>query len=131
MSMVALLSDQGTAVNPGLCGLHELDPVARNNLRKVVHQYQWQDVPDPFGQPFTDVSDNEAVYCYVCGNYSDGTDQGPFIEEVEFCGCTNEELEAGSTCGQPKCPNAPVDDGTTIFIDPYDTDDEARRKMGI
>jgi hypothetical protein len=28
------------------------------------------------------------------------------VEEVEFCGCTNEELEAGKTCGQPQCPNA-------------------------
>ena len=27
------------------------------------------------------------------------------VEEVEFCGCTNEELEAGHTCGQPTCPN--------------------------
>lgn len=27
------------------------------------------------------------------------------VEEVEFCGCTNEELEAGRTCGQDTCPN--------------------------
>ena len=27
-------------------------------------------------------------------------------EDVEFCGCTNEELERGRTCGQPQCPNA-------------------------
>lgn len=26
-------------------------------------------------------------------------------EEVEFCGCTNEELEEGRTCGQVQCPN--------------------------
>lgn len=30
---------------------------------------------------------------------------GIVTEEVEFCGCTNEELEAGRTCGQPQCPN--------------------------
>lgn len=28
------------------------------------------------------------------------------IEAVELCGCTNEQLEAGVTCGQPQCPNA-------------------------
>lgn len=28
----------------------------------------------------------------------------PPIEEVGFCGCTNEELEAGATCLQPECP---------------------------
>lgn len=27
------------------------------------------------------------------------------IKEVEFCGCTNEKLERGETCGQPQCPN--------------------------
>src|SRR5215469_2202849 len=26
-------------------------------------------------------------------------------EDVEICGCTNEELEAGLTCGQDNCPN--------------------------
>lgn len=29
------------------------------------------------------------------------------VEDVEFCGCTNTALEAGRTCGQPQCPNAP------------------------
>lgn len=27
------------------------------------------------------------------------------ITEVPFCGCTNDELEQGKTCGQPQCPN--------------------------
>lgn len=27
------------------------------------------------------------------------------VEEVAFCGCTNEELEAGRTCAQMGCPN--------------------------
>lgn len=27
------------------------------------------------------------------------------IEEVPFCGCTNEQLEHGQSCGQPQCPN--------------------------
>lgn len=27
------------------------------------------------------------------------------IEDVEFCDCTNEELEAGRSCSQPTCPN--------------------------
>lgn len=27
------------------------------------------------------------------------------IEAVPFCGCTNEQLEAGRTCGLPECPN--------------------------
>lgn len=30
---------------------------------------------------------------------------GVVVEEVDICGCTNEELEAGRTCGQPECPN--------------------------
>lgn len=33
-------------------------------------------------------------------------------EEVPFCGCTNEELEAGRSCGQPTCPNRTA--GSTI-----------------
>lgn len=27
------------------------------------------------------------------------------VVEVDFCGCTNTELERGKTCGQPSCPN--------------------------
>lgn len=27
------------------------------------------------------------------------------IETVDFCGCTNDQLEAGKTCGFPQCPN--------------------------
>lgn len=33
--------------------------------------------------------------------------QGPGVEDVDFCGCTNEELEADRTCGEPQCPNLP------------------------
>lgn len=29
------------------------------------------------------------------------------ITEVPICGCTNTDLEAGRTCGQPECPNLP------------------------
>ena len=32
---------------------------------------------------------------------------GVVVEEVPFCGCTNEELERGRTCGQDQCPNNP------------------------
>jgi hypothetical protein len=35
------------------------------------------------------------------------------IEEVGFCGCTNEQLEAGRTCGQLACPNASAIDYDT------------------
>lgn len=38
----------------------------------------------------------------------------PF-EEVAFCGCTNERLEAGRTCGQPQCPNARLPHCTLTF----------------
>lgn len=27
------------------------------------------------------------------------------IEKVEFCGCTNDQLERGTSCGLPQCPN--------------------------
>jgi hypothetical protein len=27
------------------------------------------------------------------------------VEEVEFCGCTNDQLERGTSCGLPQCPN--------------------------
>ena len=27
------------------------------------------------------------------------------VEEVAICGCTNEDLETGLTCGQDECPN--------------------------
>jgi hypothetical protein len=27
------------------------------------------------------------------------------IETVEFCGCTNTQLERGTSCGLPQCPN--------------------------
>lgn len=29
------------------------------------------------------------------------------VEDVEFCDCTNTELEAGRVCAQPQCPNKP------------------------
>jgi len=31
-------------------------------------------------------------------------DSGP-VEAVDFCGCTNEELETGRRCDQSTCPN--------------------------
>jgi hypothetical protein len=27
------------------------------------------------------------------------------VEVVEFCGCTNDQLERGTSCGLPQCPN--------------------------
>lgn len=27
------------------------------------------------------------------------------VTEIEICGCTNEALERGDTCGQANCPN--------------------------
>jgi hypothetical protein len=35
-------------------------------------------------------------------------DQGTKITEVDFCDCTNTELEAGKTCGLSICPNDPL-----------------------
>jgi hypothetical protein len=29
----------------------------------------------------------------------------PIVQKVDFCGCTNEQLERGETCGLPVCPN--------------------------
>lgn len=75
-SMYALISDQGTAVNPGLCRLHIDDAVATHNLRKLVYNTM-ADIQSPWHASFVDVSENEAVYCYVCGNYADGSDKGP------------------------------------------------------
>lgn len=37
-------------------------------------------------------------------------DQGaPAVEEVPFCGCANDALERGDTCGQESCPNLGLD----------------------
>lgn len=35
-----------------------------------------------------------------------GITESGIIQRVAFCGCTNDALEAGRTCGQPQCPNA-------------------------
>jgi hypothetical protein len=32
------------------------------------------------------------------------------VTDVEFCNCTNDELEAGKTCGLPQCPNHTEED---------------------
>lgn len=44
--------------------------------------------------------------CLTCGLLeAEGNHEGRAeYEEVPFCGCTNEELEAGGMCGDPRCP---------------------------
>lgn len=32
------------------------------------------------------------------------------VTEIEICGCTNEALERGDTCGQANCPNLNLTD---------------------
>lgn len=44
--------------------------------------------------------DQEAMDAHINLDHPEG-----YGEDVEFCDCTNEELEACRTCGQPQCPN--------------------------
>jgi hypothetical protein len=57
---------------------------------------------------------NAAVECRDCNEVIADADRwielppsvvGTVVTEVEFCDCTNEELEAGRVCDQPQCPN--------------------------
>lgn len=61
-----------------------------------VTQPPWHGITDPAARQAIDQARRDFVTA------------GPLLAEVtdvDLCGCTNEELEAGRTCGQPACPN--------------------------
>jgi hypothetical protein len=71
----------------------------------------------PSGKYFCAVSEDAQHHLELCSHSAyPRTDGGcaaceeafgivPVAEDVEICGCTNEQLEAGQTCGQDNCPN--------------------------
>ena len=46
----------------------------------------------------------------MSNNHKDRRADAVTVTKIEICGCTNEALERGDTCGQANCPNLNISD---------------------